>query len=175
MLFFCSALYYLSLPLFFLSLCCYELTFPCAEGVVIPKSERELLGKTSPITNVSLAMLLPNFYNWSFWSYEWKMTILKALTDSKQVGESYSQAIKNLVQIPKASAGAQSVFLLLWTKSLIQNQHPEENTWDFIFCIYLIWNSLIVSKVSQKSSPLQPTATSHHITTDLTTTDYWWT
>lgn len=41
------------------------------------------------------------------------MTILKALTDTKQVGESYSQAIRNLVQIVKASAGAQSVFLLL--------------------------------------------------------------
>lgn len=55
--------------------------------------------KTSPVTNVSLAMLLPNFYNWSLWSHEWKMTISKALTDTKQVGESYSQAIRNLVQI----------------------------------------------------------------------------
>lgn len=81
--------------------------------------------KTSLVTNVSLAMLLPNFYNWSFWSLEWKMTTLKALTDSKQAGESYSQAIRNLVQILKASAGSQSVFLLLRSKALIQNQHPQ--------------------------------------------------
>lgn len=40
-----SSLYYLSLALFFLPLCCYELTFPCAAGVVVPESERELLGK----------------------------------------------------------------------------------------------------------------------------------
>lgn len=66
--------------------------------------------KTSPVTNLSLAMLLPNFYNWSFWSHEWKMTILRALTDPKQAGESCSQAIRNLAQMLKASAAAQSVF-----------------------------------------------------------------
>lgn len=42
-----SSLYYLSLALalFSLSLCCCELTFPCAAGVVVPESERELLTK----------------------------------------------------------------------------------------------------------------------------------
>lgn len=40
-----SSLYYHSLSLFSLSLCCCELTFPCPAGVVVPRSERELLRK----------------------------------------------------------------------------------------------------------------------------------
>lgn len=40
-------------------------------------------------------------------------------------GESDSQAIRNLVQILKPSAAAQSLFLLLWSEALIQNQHSQ--------------------------------------------------
>lgn len=49
-------------------MCCRCGYAPIQEGIA---------EKTSLVTVVSLAMFLTNFYNWRFWSHEWKMTILR--------------------------------------------------------------------------------------------------
>lgn len=81
--------------------------------------------KTSLVTTVSVALLLTNFYNWSVWSHEWKMTILK-LWPKKQVGERYSLAIRNLTQILNASRLLCCIrslcFLFIWSKASIKGK-----------------------------------------------------
>lgn len=111
MFFFFPALYFISVSLFPFSLLLWT-AFPmrCRRGYT--QIQEGITEKTSLVTTVSVAMLLTNFYNWSVWSHEWKMTIL-LLWPKKQVGERYSLAIRNLTQVLNASAGLHSVFLLL--------------------------------------------------------------
>lgn len=82
----------------------------CRDGYI--HIQEGITEKTSLVTTVSVAMLFTNFYKWFVWSHEWKMTTL-LLQPKKQVGESCSLAIRNLMQVLNESAWLYSPFLLL--------------------------------------------------------------
>lgn len=112
-LFFHISLLSLSLsPSFSLFSLLQSTAFPihCRDGYI--HIQEGITEKTSLVTTVSVAMLFTNFYKWFVWSHEWKMTTL-LLQPKKQVGESCSLAIRNLMQVLNESAWLHSPFLLL--------------------------------------------------------------
>lgn len=137
-----SSLYYhtLSLSIFpFSVLLRADFPMRCRRGGT--QIREGITEKTSPVTNVSLAMLLPDFCNWSFWSHEWKMTIFKALTDTKQVGESYSQAIRNLVQILKCWSAVGLPAPVIKSFNPESTPSGKNNPW-VLFSVF-IWSEIV--------------------------------
>lgn len=132
-----SSLYYhsLSLSLFSLSLCCCELTFPCAAGVVVPRSERELLRKHLRLPTSLWLCSFPIFATGPFEVMNEKWQYLKPWPIRNRLVRAIHKQLETSCKY--WSAGAPSVFLLLWSKALIQNQHPLGRTTPGFYFLYL--------------------------------------
>lgn len=94
---FCPALFIISLSLCFSFLCVATSWLSHAlQAWCYPNQRGNYWENISGYQHLS-GYAPSQFLQLDLWSHEWKMTILKALTDLKPVGENYSQAIKYLV------------------------------------------------------------------------------
>lgn len=157
----CPALFIitLSLSLFSLSLCCCELTFPCAAGVVVPRSERELLRKHLRLPTSLWLCSFPNFATGPFEVMNEKWQYLKAWPIRNRLVRAIHKQLETSCKY--WSAGAQSVFLLLWSKALIQNQHPLGRTTPGFYFLYLFdlkwFDSVMIEVPNMGHSYIQST------------------
>lgn len=142
-LFFCPALFIISRSLYFSFLCVAMSWLSHAlQAWWYPNPRGNYWKNISGYQRLTLAMLLPNFYNWSFWSHEWKMTILKALTDETGWWELFTSNYK-----PRANTEGKCWSTVDLPAPVIKSFNPEstpsgKKTPRILFSVF-IWSETV--------------------------------
>lgn len=119
--FFLPALFIISVSLTLLSHCCCELPFPCAAGVVITKSKRELLRKHLWLPPSLWLRSLPIFTTgpfevmnekWQYSSSDLRNRLVRAIHWQLETSHKYWMQVLGCVQ--------SSCFLFLWSNASIK-------------------------------------------------------